>query len=854
MPPSRAHIRATVEAYLSRHAEERDDLDGLLAALDGTGEPSSRATLPGHVTCSAVVIDRHRRVLHIGHRLTGLTLCPGGHIEAGDRTLLAAAVREVCEETGLRPGDLCLTPQFLDEPIDVDVHDIDANPAKGEAAHQHFDIRFAFYLTAEQPPALALQDEEVAGAQWLPYADVRSPTLRAKLLAAEQHGLDGRPEPVSANALIHDGTGRYLLHLRDDREGMWEPWVLALVGGKRSRDDGSLNVTLRRELAEEVPGLAPTDLMPFAVQEATSFDGLTVPIAVYAGHWSGNAEAVDLREGVLLTWCTVAMLHRLRLSPGLEALIRRHAAEHPAAKEPPDGTGPLADEAPPATEPHIVGGHPHLQDHQDRITSGESATSSGQRHTEPVDVHLILRRETAGRPQVLLSRRAGRVYAAGLWHLPSGHLDGPHEDVVTALVREAREETGFVIDPADVRAAVTVHHRSPGGASRTGHFFEVRRWQGEPRIAEPDVCDAMEWTSLDALPTEMVAYCRAGLDAYTAGARLAVHFQLPGDAVAFDPAADRLRLVPDVTGRKDLDAAVVAFAEQAVGRITRWTDTSWPRENSRVWRADGAQGGTWYVKVHQSKRFHDREVRGLRTWAPALDAAAPRLVAVDETLRAVVITAVPGRPLHGVVLAPERERKVFHRIGALARRIHQASPPRPAPADSGPAVAKTDRHLAGARSHLRPGDEEFVRDLVRQAKDLPPLEWVETHGDFQLRNILHDPDTRAADDEAEDSRPFVAVIDLERSEPGPAVRDLVRLSDAWHGRPDLLAAFLAGYGRPLTPAEQARLVIDAALDAVSAIAYGAAHGDLELVERGRRTLARLRAEHHDSPSPTGEPG
>lgn len=854
--PSRAHIRATVEAYLSRHSEERDTLDGLLAVLDSTEEPSSRASLPGHVTCSAVVIDRHRRVLHISHRVTGLTLCPGGHIEAGDRTLLAAAVREACEETGLRPGDLSLTPQFLDEPIDVDVHDIDANPAKGEAAHQHFDIRFAFYLTAEQPPEPTLQDEEVTGAQWLTYADVRSPTLRAKLLTAEPPGLDGRPEPVSASALIHDGAGRYLLHLRDDREGMWEPWVLALVGGKRSRDDANLEATLRRELAEEVPGLEPTDLMPFAVQEATSVDDLAVPIAVYTGHWSGDAEAVDLREGVLLTWCTVDMLHRLRLSPGLEALIRRHAAEHPAAKEPPDGTA-LADQAPPATGLNIAGVHPHLQDDQDRITSAETAAISGRRHTEPVDVHLILRRETAGGPQVLLSRRAGQVYAVGLWHLPSGHLDGPHEDVVTALIREAREETGVVIDPADVRAAVTVHHRSPGGASRTGHFFEVHQWQGEPRIAEPDVCDAMEWASLDALPTGMVAYCRAGLDAYTADARLAVHFQLPGDAVAFDPAADRLRLVPDVTGGRSPDgpdAAVAKFAEQAVGRIARWTDTSWAREESRVWRANGVQGGTWYVKVHQNERFHDREVRGLRTWAPALGAAAPRLVAVDEALRAVVITALPGRPLHGAVLAPERETMVFHRIGALARRIHQASPPRPATADSGPAVAKADRHLAGARSHLLPGDEEFVRDVVRQAKDLPPLEWVETHGDFQLRNILYAPDTRAADDEAEDSGPFVAVIDLERSEPGPAVRDLVRLSDAWHGRPDLLGAFLAGYGRRLTPAEQAWLVIDAALDAVSAIAYGSTHADPELVERGRRTLARLRAEHHNSPSPTGEPG
>ncbi|CAM5504870.1 MULTISPECIES: phosphotransferase [Streptomyces] len=475
-----------------------------------------------------------------------------------------------------------------------------------------------------------------------------------------------------------------------------------------------------------------------------------------------------------------------------------------------------------------------------------------QRHTEPVDVHLILRRESAGGPQVLLSRRAGRVYAAGLWHLPSGHLDGPYEDVVTALIREAREETGVVIDPADVRAAVSVHHRSPGGASRTGHFFEVRRWQGEPGIAEPDICDAMDWAPLTALPAPMVAYCRAGLDAYSNGARLAVHFQLPGDSIAFDPDADRLRLVPNVTGQAPgtrPDTSVVEFAERAVGRIAQWTDTSWTREESRVWRVHGAQGGTWYVKVHQNHRFHGREVRGLRTWAPELGAAAPRLVAADETLRAVVLTAVPGRPLHGAVLAPDRERAVFQRIGELARRIHQSSPPQPAPAGSGPAVDKADRHLAGARSHLLPGDEEFVRALVRQAEDLPPLEWVETHGDFQLRNILSTPDSA---DETDVGEIFVAVIDLERSEPGPAVRDLVRLSDAWAGRPDLFEAFLAGYGRSLTAAEESRLVIDAALDSVSGISYGVAHQEPELVERGRRTLTRLRAEHCAVLSPTGD--
>lgn len=474
---------------------------------------------------------------------------------------------------------------------------------------------------------------------------------------------------------------------------------------------------------------------------------------------------------------------------------------------------------------------------------------SGGRHTEPLDVHLLLRRDMGNGPEVLLSRRAGAVYVAGLWHLPSGHLDGPEEDVVAALVRETREETGVVVDLADVRAAVTVHHRSPGGGARVGFFFEVCRWEGEPQIHERDVCDGMGWFGFDALPDPMVAYCRAGLDAYRAGARLAVHFQEPSDAIAYDPATDRLRIITAV-GDDPLAVqpapGVREFTERAVGRTTDWEDVSWAWAGSQVWRAHGALGGTWYVKVHQNGKFHGRQVRAYRSWVPTLGAAAPRLMAADDVLLAIVVTAVPGRPLYGAVYTPEQERRIFHQIGALARKVHQSAPPRPAPAGSGPAVEKTERHLAAARPYLEAGDEEFVRAVVQRAEQLPPLEWVETHGDFQLRNIL------SADDEALSADgDTLAVIDFERSEPGPAVRDLVRLSDAWAGRPDLYEALMAGYGRALTEVEEERLFVDAALDAVSGIQFGAAHGDLELVERGKRTLKRLRSA---AASPTRSPG
>lgn len=74
------------------------------------------------------------------------------------------------------------------------------------------------------------------------------------------------------------------------------------MGGGREMGDRCLEATIRRELGEEAPGLKVADLAPYAVEEATSLDGLAVPIQVYTGLWSGDPDAVGLQEGVLLRW------------------------------------------------------------------------------------------------------------------------------------------------------------------------------------------------------------------------------------------------------------------------------------------------------------------------------------------------------------------------------------------------------------------------------------------------------------------------------------------------------------------------------------------------------------------------
>ncbi|MFI5755924.1 methyltransferase domain-containing protein [Streptomyces sp. NPDC051569] len=155
------------------------------------------------------------------------------------------------------------------------------------------------------------------------------------------------------------------------------------------------------------------------------------------------------------------------------------------------------------------------------------------RHTEVVDVHLILRRGD----DVLLARRSGTGYGDGLLNGPSGHVESG-EDVRTAMIREAYEEVGVRLTPDDLRVALVMQHRGPGGEPRIGWFFEAAYGAGgEPYNREPHKCSGLSWHPLAALPDELVAYCRAGLDAYRAGDRFVIHWHEDSDPIAHDPHA-----------------------------------------------------------------------------------------------------------------------------------------------------------------------------------------------------------------------------------------------------------------------------------------------------------------------------
>jgi 8-oxo-dGTP diphosphatase len=135
----------------------------------------------------------------------------------------------------------------------------------------------------------------------------------------------------------------------------------------------------------------------------------------------------------------------------------------------------------------------------------------GTRFTMPVAVHLFLCR---GR-QVLLLRRYNTGYEDGNYSVIAGHLDGG-EEVKAAAVREAWEEAGIRIDPADLEVVGVMHRRSDRD-ERIDFFLAAHRWSGEVVNAEPHKCDHLGWFDRDDLPENLIPYVRRALENYAHG-------------------------------------------------------------------------------------------------------------------------------------------------------------------------------------------------------------------------------------------------------------------------------------------------------------------------------------------------
>jgi hypothetical protein len=254
-------------------------------------------------------------------------------------------------------------------------------------------------------------------------------------------------------------------------------------------------------------------------------------------------------------------------------------------------------------------------------------------------------------------------------------------------------------------------------------------------------------------------------------------------------------------GEQTLPDRLLAFATQVLGQCEPVADCSWGHRMSLVVRLHDGSGVTWFLKQHHDRERYVAEVTAYRRWVPALGGRAPCLRAFDDSLQAVILSAVPGAsppwPADGMD-GDDNERRIAEMAiqrgaGVLLRQLHDGQPALSWD-DFASAKAEEFDQLAPLAAELLTSRElATARSQVHELAGQPWPVKVPCHRDYTPRNTLVDART-------------VYMVDFEWSRLDVWVSDLARLHlGIWTTRPDLRDAFLSGYGRELKDADHAIL-------------------------------------------------
>ncbi|MFE6867850.1 NUDIX domain-containing protein [Kitasatospora sp. NPDC057692] len=104
------------------------------------------------------------------------------------------------------------------------------------------------------------------------------------------------------------------------------------------------------------------------------------------------------------------------------------------------------------------------------------------------------------------------------WTVPGGKAE-PGEALDEAAARELKEETGLLVDPADLELVHVIHVEQ--GWDQAGQFvlfvFATDKWTGELTNTEPDKHLAARWVPAGHLPEPAFPTAAQALTAYRAG-------------------------------------------------------------------------------------------------------------------------------------------------------------------------------------------------------------------------------------------------------------------------------------------------------------------------------------------------
>lgn len=154
-------VRNLIEEYVPYNMQEEKDKAVMLGMIDEGTPLFTRDNQTAHWTASSWIVNPAMdRVLMVYHNIYNSWSWTGGHAD-GDEDLLAVAIREAKEETGLTE-----VKPVSEDLLSLEILTVDGHVKREEYVSSHLHLNLTFLLMADDTKTLRVKEDENSGVRW----------------------------------------------------------------------------------------------------------------------------------------------------------------------------------------------------------------------------------------------------------------------------------------------------------------------------------------------------------------------------------------------------------------------------------------------------------------------------------------------------------------------------------------------------------------------------------------------------------------------------------------------------------------------------------------------------------------
>ena len=162
----RAQLIEALRSYRPWNEQETADRDEILCQIEHSPDIFTRENRNAHMTASSWIVDPSRtKVLMVYHNIYDSWSWTGGHAD-GETDLLAVALREAREETGIAHVHPLSSDIYSLEILTVDGHE-----KRGKYVSSHLHLNVTYLLEADDSDLLVRKKDENSAVAWFSLDD-----------------------------------------------------------------------------------------------------------------------------------------------------------------------------------------------------------------------------------------------------------------------------------------------------------------------------------------------------------------------------------------------------------------------------------------------------------------------------------------------------------------------------------------------------------------------------------------------------------------------------------------------------------------------------------------------------------